>query len=108
MESHLALVTVTWTVPSEDEGRRLVHSLLDERLVACGQVGAPITSIYRWDDELREEVEHPVTCKTVAPLADRVVAFVAEHHSYDVPEVLVTPVLASSPAYAEWVRDQTS
>jgi periplasmic divalent cation tolerance protein len=108
MDSGIPLVTVTWTVPSEEEGLRLVRGLVEDRLVACGQVGAPITSVYRWEGELREAAEHPVTCKTTAALADRVVEAVADRHSYDVPEVLVAPVIASTSAYAEWVRDQTA
>ena len=108
METDIPLVTVTCTVASEDEGLQLVRELVADRLVACGQVGSSIISVYRWQGELHETVEHPVTCKTTAALADRVVAVIADRHAYDVPEVLVVPVVGATSAYAEWVRDQTA
>jgi periplasmic divalent cation tolerance protein len=108
MDPEMSLVMVTFTVPTVDAGLALVRVLVEERLIACGQVGAPITSVYEWDGATQETVECPVTCKTTAAVAERVLAAVHERHSYEVPEILVTPVVGSSPAYAAWVRRQTA
>jgi len=76
------------------------------RLAACAQVSGPLTSTYWWDGAVRTELEWQVTFKTTvdgyAALADHV----RTHHSYDVPEILCTPVLDGAPAYLAWIAEQ--
>lgn len=98
------LVQVTTTVPDEATANAIASALLDDRLAACVQVDGPIRSRYWWDGELEDASEWRCVAKTTAAAAERVVAAVVAVHPYDVPEVLVTPVLGAHPAYAHWVR----
>ena len=45
--------------------------------------------------------------KTTDGLAQRLVEHLATEHSYDVPEVLVTPVAGGHTPYLTWVAAQT-
>jgi periplasmic divalent cation tolerance protein len=85
----------------------LTRTLVEERLVACGQHLAPIRSVFRWDGAVQEETEARVALHTRRSLADAVVARVVERHGYDVPCALVLPVSGGNPAYLAWVREQT-
>ena len=102
------LVQVTTTAPDEQTAGAIAGALLDERLAACVQVDGPITSRYWWDGALETSTEWRCVAKTTASRADEVVAAIVAAHPYDVPEVLVTPVLAAHAPYATWVGDVVS
>ncbi len=85
----------------------IVQQLLEQRLIACGQVLGPISSSFRWDGEVRREREWLALLKTAAPLAGRVRARVAELHHYEVPEILVTEVSDGHEPYLRWVLEAT-
>lgn len=85
----------------------LTRALVEERLVACGQLAAPIRSVYRWEGAVHDEPEARVALHTRRSLADAVVARAGELHAYDVPCVLVLPVAGGNPAYLRWIVQET-
>ena len=97
-------------VVTDADAERLValtRTLVEERLVACGQHIAPIRSVFRWEGAVQEEAEARVALHTRRSLVDAVVARVVELHDYDVPCVLALPVLGGNPAYGRWVAAET-
>ena len=48
-----------------------------------------------------------VTMKTQSALIERVIGRVKELHSYDTPEILVTPVVGGNESYIAWVVEET-
>jgi periplasmic divalent cation tolerance protein len=98
-----AVSLVLTTAPSAEVAESLVGQLVEERLIACGNLVPGLLSIYRWQDEIAREPEVLVLMKTptgrVSALFDRLAAL----HPYDVPEMIAVPVDAASRAYAEWV-----
>ncbi|MGH7606592.1 MAG: divalent-cation tolerance protein CutA [Gemmatimonadales bacterium] len=92
------------TAPSADVAETLVRTLVHERLAACGNVVAGVTSIYRWRDTVHTESEVLAILKTTAECVPALLSRAPELHPYDVPEVLVLPVAAGHAAYLAWVR----
>lgn len=84
----------------------LARSLVEARLAACVAI-TPIRSIYRWEGAIQDDEEQQLVLKTSRDRVDAIQAHVREHHTYEVPEVLVLPVLEGSPAYLKWIGDQT-
>jgi periplasmic divalent cation tolerance protein len=78
------------------------------RVAACAQVGGPITSVYHWEGRLEETQEWTVVFKAPADGYAALEAHIKEQHSYDVPEILATPVSAANPDYANWVGSTTA
>ena len=74
---------------------------------ACGQVVGPINSVYWWEGKVDDATEWLVLFKTSADRSAALVEYVRSHHSYDVPEIIVTPILGGNPAYLAWVDDET-
>lgn len=103
-DNHVVVITTT---DGEDAATALARSVVEARLAACVQVGAPVRSVYRWDGEVREDREWQLWIKTTYDRLDELTEFVETHHTYDTPEVLALPVLAGSPAYLAWITDQT-
>lgn len=93
------------TTPDRALAESIVDRLVGERLIACGNISASVTSIYRWQGEIERAEEVLVIMKTTELLAAHVTARVRELHSYDVPEVLFFPVTNGNAAYVQWVRD---
>jgi len=67
----------------------------------------PVTSIYRWDDEVHEAIEARAFLRSRASLVDRLTEYVVARHPYDVPNVTAIPIVGGNPAYIEWIRAQT-
>jgi periplasmic divalent cation tolerance protein len=91
------------TAPSEEVAERLVRALLDEGLIACGNILPAMTSLYWWAGEVVREAEVLVVAKTTAEAAPRLIARVPELHPYELPEVLVLAVEAGHAPYLGWI-----
>jgi periplasmic divalent cation tolerance protein len=48
-----------------------------------------------------------VLFKTTADRSDNLVEHLRSRHSYDVPEIIVTPITGGNPAYLSWIREET-
>lgn len=70
----------------------LAEGAVQARLAVSAQVEGPITSVYRWEGEIHREREWRLTLKTRPALADHLVLHVRALHTYEVPEIVVTPV----------------
>lgn len=97
-----AAVLVTTTVGTEEAARRLAGTLVEERLAACVQIQV-IRSLYRWQGVLEDTPEFLLCAKTTAAAAGQIVARIEALHPYDVPEVLVTPVIGGATPYLAWL-----
>jgi periplasmic divalent cation tolerance protein len=99
------VVIVLTTVPEGEVGEQIARALVEERLAACVNVLAPMTSVYRWEGRVEHERERQLVIKTSRDRVALVQARVAELHSYDLPEFLVLPVADGSAAYLGWVAE---
>jgi len=106
-DSATACVLAVTTAPSEDEGRRIVRALLERRIIACGNVLAPATSIYRWKGAIEEAREVVVLMKTRAAQVPALEAALPALHPYEVPELIVVPVTGGHAPYLDWLRSET-
>ena len=97
---------VTTTVDSAEAAESLAKGVIEARLGACVQI-VPIRSVYRWDGEVRVDAEWQCVVKTSTIRVDDLVAHIKAHHTYDVPEVVVTPVTGGNDDYLVWVSEET-
>ncbi|MFJ8965753.1 divalent-cation tolerance protein CutA [Lentzea sp. NPDC102401] len=98
---------VTTTVDSAEAAESLAKGVIEARLGACVQI-VPIRSVYRWDGKVRVDAEWQCVVKTSTIRVDDLVAHIKAHHTYDVPEVVVTPVTGGNDDYLAWVSEETS
>jgi len=98
---------VVTTVGSREEADRLAGALVGERLAACVQVVGPIWSRYWWQGEVETAEEWLCVVKTTEARYAAVEARVKALHSYEVPEITATPVVAGSAEYLDWVAAET-
>lgn len=101
------IVLVLTTVPVGDRGEAIARMLVDERLAACVNVLAPMTSFYRWQSAVERDVERQLIIKTTRDRVAAVQQRLTELHSYELPEFLVVPVSDGSTGYLDWIRKET-
>jgi periplasmic divalent cation tolerance protein len=102
-----SICQIHFTIDDEDAATALVETLLEEHLIACAHHFQPVTSRYRWEGRLETATEWLVTMKTQSALIETVIGRVKELHSYDTPEILVTPVVGGNESYIAWVVEET-
>ncbi|MFT0532015.1 divalent-cation tolerance protein CutA [Castellaniella hirudinis] len=102
------VVLVLTNAPDVLLAKRIAHVLVEESLVACAQVGSPMTSMYLWRGRLEGCEEIPLSFKTTAALVPALHRRLSQLHPYEIPEFLVRGVSAVSAPYLRWVRDNVS
>jgi periplasmic divalent cation tolerance protein len=100
-------VIVISTTDNEQAARALAAGAIDAKLGACAQVVGPITSVFRWEGEVQTEQEWRVEIKTTADRVAVLTEHIKANHSYDVPEVIATPIIGGSPEYLSWLVNET-
>ena len=88
---------------SEEDAKRVARTLVEEELVGCANIGAGVTSIYRWHGALEEAREVPVLFKLAPERLEAAKARLADLHPYDEPAILHWTA-GSSAGYAAWLR----
>jgi periplasmic divalent cation tolerance protein len=102
LHDHPAIVVFT-NVPDNATARALAQALLDERLAACVNIGAPVDSMYHWRGGIETAREIPVAIKTRAALYTDVEAAIRNIHPYDTPEIIAIQVAAGDERYLRWI-----
>jgi periplasmic divalent cation tolerance protein len=105
MGEPMSYVFVVITTPNKEEAVKIVRSLLKERLIACANILGPVSSLFWWQGKIDEENEFLVFMKSRKSLFERISKRVTEIHSYDVPEIILLPIIEGLPPYLDWLRD---
>jgi periplasmic divalent cation tolerance protein len=99
-------VQVVTTTDSEEAAASLARSIVEARVGACVQV-VPIHSFYRWDNAVQDDPEWQLQIKTSASRLDPLIEHINTKHTYDVPEIIATPIIGGNDAYLSWVVEET-
>jgi periplasmic divalent cation tolerance protein len=102
-----AAIAIACSCPSHDEAAAIARLLLEEKLIACAQLSAPVRSLYWWQGAICDENEVIVTMKSLASLYPRIEQAILAQHSYEVPEIVAWPLAMVSPAYLVWLAEVT-
>lgn len=90
-----------------DQGHRLLRQLVEERLVAGGNIVPGVRSIYRWREEICDEPEEVLLMETAADRVEAMTRRLREIHPYEVPKILTFEPREGPADYMAWVRAET-
>ncbi len=99
---------VLTNLPDRAAAERLADVLVEQRVAACVNILAPCRSVYRWNDAVQHDEEHPVLIKTTEERYAALEAAIRSHHPYELPEVIALPIERGLPAYLEWIGTETA
>lgn len=102
MEDHLVVYI---TAGSEKEAETLSNGLVIEKLAFCVNVIPGVKSYYYWDGKMNVDPEVLMIVKTRKDRFEDLERWVTEHHSYDVPEIIATPIVKGLKDYMKGIDD---
>ena len=98
---------VLTNLPDRAAAERLADALIGGRLAACVNILAPCRSVYRWQDAVQHDEEHPVLIKTTEARYAELEQAIRANHPYELPEIVAVPIERGLPAYLEWLAAET-
>lgn len=98
-------ILIVTACASIDEAERIANTLVQEKLVACAQIQGEMTSIYEWNGKIETSKEIPLHLKTTSEHWEAVKRVISSLHSYEVPEIIATPIIEITPEYHQWLLD---
>ena len=101
-------ILVLTQMPDHAAAHALALALLEHRLAACVNIGAPVQSLYHWRGKIETGQEVPVTIKTRRERYADVEAAVRAVHPYELPEIVVVPILDGLEGYLDWIAAETA
>ena len=99
------MLLVFSTFATEEDAARLVRALVEERLIACGNLLPGARSLYRWKGGVADEREVVAILKTRRQDWAALLSRLHELHPYDVPECVAVRVAAGAPKYLAWLDE---
>jgi periplasmic divalent cation tolerance protein len=101
-------IIVLITAPSNDVGKQIAKTLLEQKLAACVNIISPIDSIYTWEGKICNDEEVLLVVKSRAELFEnQLVPAVQAIHPYQVPEIIALPIKMGAKSYLDWIEDVT-
>ena len=98
-------IQVVTTVADKTSAEELAAILLEQRLVACVQI-TPCNSFYHWQGKVEHSEEMRCTLKSRRDIFPQLCRVIQANHSYQVPEILASPVVAGAESYLEWMAQE--
>jgi periplasmic divalent cation tolerance protein len=96
-------VVVVNTCSSAGEAEKVARHLLTKRLAACVNIVPGARSLYHWQGAIEESAEFLLLIKSRRGSVREVAREIERVHSYDVPEIVVLPIVDGSERYLEWL-----
>lgn len=97
---------VVTQLPDRANAAALARTLVEARLAACVNIGAPVESLYHWRGQIETASEVPLLIKAPRCRYPAIEATIRAHHPYELPEIIAVPVVEGLPAYLSWVAAQ--
>ena len=98
-----AYVIVLVTTASKQEAEKIAQHLLKRRLIACANIIGPVSSLFHWSGKVETAEEYLIFMKSRKDLFEKLAETVKALHSYEVPEILVLPIVGGSKEYLAWL-----
>lgn len=95
------------TTGNVEDAKKIARALVEEKLVACVNILPKIESIYRWQEKIEEDSECVLIAKTTDKNVDETIQKIKKLHSYDIPDIVVLPIIQGLKEYLNYVEDET-
>ena len=97
---------ITTTTDTKENADVIAQMLLVKKLVACVQ-SSTVHSTYHWQGDIINSDEILLTMKTKRSLFEKVQIEIEHLHTYDVPEIIMVPMVSANPSYLRWLKEET-
>jgi len=102
------VVAIYTTIDDINTARRIAQTLTEEQLVACVNIIPNIESVYRWNGKIENSNEIILIAKTVDQNVKKTIQRIKQLHKYDVPDIIVLPIIGGLKDYLDYISKETS
>lgn len=102
------VAAVYTTIDNIQDARKIAKTLIEEQLVACVNIIPKIESIYRWKGKIEEDSELVLIAKTVDDNIKKTIRRIKELHSYELPDIIVLPIIGGLKEYLDYIVNETA
>lgn len=106
-EENGGFVVISCTVSSKQDADKISHALVKKKLAACVQTIEGITSTYFWKKKFCVDKEFLLIIKTRMKRMNDVIKELKRLHTYEIPEIIATPIIKGLPDYINWLTENT-
>jgi periplasmic divalent cation tolerance protein len=103
--SHKGEVVILSTAP-RGEGDKIARIMVQERLAACVNI-LTTRSLFRWEGRVQKEEEVLLLIKTSSEKVPETMKKIRELHPYEIPEMIVLPIIGGYEPYLRWIQQET-
>ena len=103
----MSLKLIYVTCETRDEAVHIAKTVVEERLAACANILGEITSVYWWEESIKESQEFAVTLKTQTDLVEKLTERIKTLHSYSCPCVVALPIEGGNSEFLDWIATET-
>ena len=96
------------TMGSIQDARRIATTLVEEQLVACVNIIPKIESVYKWKGKIEMDDEVVIIAKTTDKNVKKTIQKIKSLHSYELPDIIVIPIIGGLKDYLEYITNETS
>lgn len=96
------------TIGDMKDARRIANTLVEEQLVACVNIIPTIESVYRWKGKIENDEEVVLIAKTTDKNVKKTIQRIKSLHTYELPDIIVLPIIGGLKDYLDYITDETS
>ena len=101
------VVIVYSTIDDVKQAQKIANILVEEKLVACINIIPNIISIYRWKGKIENDDECALIAKTNDSKVKKVIQRIKTLHTYELPDIIVLPIIGGLKEYLEYITNET-
>jgi len=102
------VAVVYTTIGSIQDARKIAHSLVEEQLVACVNIIPSAESVYSWKGKIQNDEEIILIAKTTDDNVKKTIQRIKKLHPYELPDIIVLPIIGGLKEYLNYISNQTS
>jgi len=99
-------ILISTSFDDRQQAEKLLAILLQQRIVACGQITGPVSSSYWWKGSITTATEFVLSMKTIMAHYDLVESTIQTNHPYEVPEIIAVAISHISDDYRDWILQE--
>ncbi len=96
---------VLTTCPNEEVAKDIAHNLVNDKLAACVNIVANVTSIYNWQGKVHTDNEVQLLIKTHEEKFALLNKRINTLHPYDVVEIIALNIQQGDERYLAWIAN---
>ena len=98
---------VIMTTCEPSDAATLLRALLEQRVVACGNIVSQVRSLYWWEGKIQDDAEALIVMETTDEKVEQALEEIQKHHPYSVPKILAWEPSHVHAPYLQWLQKET-